>query len=407
MRYFFIFGNHPTLSLAELNHVIKESNSLISFSSGVILNDVKVFDLDILINQLGGVVKAGIILAEVSQDRLADNMLQELIKIERKVFFGISDYFSELNTRELGLDVKKTLKENGKSARFVSARSKVLSSVIVKTNKLLNDNGREFVLLPGARGKIYLGITKVVQDFESFSERDYGRPERSMRDIGLMPPKLARMMINLAGLKPGETLLDPFCGAGTILQEALLLGIEVEGSDVSEESIQATKKNLAWLEKSYKLQATSYKLMRCDATKLSEKVKIKVDAIVTEPYLGPIRGKFDLEKVIKELSRLYLDSLREFKKVLKPGGRIVMIWPVFKHGKKIEYLPILEPVEKLGFKNIIPSNKRGGPGQRAVLKALTPRGSFLYSRPDQKVLREIWVFDLPHQTPAMEGSKAV
>jgi len=47
-----------------------------------------------------------------------------------------------------------------------------------------------------------------------------------------MMPKLARCMVNLARAKPGELLLDPFCGTGSIIVEAMLIGCHAVGLDI-------------------------------------------------------------------------------------------------------------------------------------------------------------------------------
>jgi tRNA (guanine10-N2)-dimethyltransferase len=56
--------------------------------------------------------------------------------------------------------------------------------------------------------------------------------------------KLARVMINLIGLKEGEVLCDPFCGTGTIMLEAESMGIKTIGVDFDEKMCNITKQNL-------------------------------------------------------------------------------------------------------------------------------------------------------------------
>jgi hypothetical protein len=73
----------------------------------------------------------------------------------------------------------------------------------------------------------------------------------------------------------------------------------------------------------------------------------------------------------------------EFMKVIKPNGRVIMIWPVFKlegfdislNSDKIlnSSLKIVNPL--LGFNS-------------KVLK-LTDRKTIVYGRPEQKIWREI------------------
>jgi len=59
-----------------------------------------------------------------------------------------------------------------------------------------------------------------IQDIESYTERDIDR-DRSMT-VGMMPPKIAQIMISLGTQGKKDTVIwDPFCGLGTTLIEAL------------------------------------------------------------------------------------------------------------------------------------------------------------------------------------------
>jgi tRNA G10 N-methylase Trm11 len=260
----------------------------------------------------------------------------------------------------------------------------------VKKNKLLTEAGAELVFLIG-KEKTYLGKTLAVQEFEDLSFRDYGRPARSMR-VGLMPPKLAKTMINLARTDKHATVLDPFCGFATILEEALLWGFEnLIGSDINAETLAGAKENLEWLAKNYQLPAVNYQLLEHDVRRLSEKISPhSIDAIVTEPYLGPPLQRNEspekIKEIIKELSDLYLVAFREFKKILKPDGRIIILFPVFHTEKQNFFLPILEEIKKTGFSIADPLPKDF---KKYPFLEITPRNSILYFRPDQLVWREI------------------
>ena len=50
---------------------------------------------------------------------------------------------------------------------------------------------------------------------------------------GKFHPQMIRALLNVIGLEPGETVLDPFIGSGTTAVEAQLLGINCIGIDVS------------------------------------------------------------------------------------------------------------------------------------------------------------------------------
>jgi tRNA (guanine10-N2)-dimethyltransferase len=70
--------------------------------------------------------------------------------------------------------------------------------------------------------------------------------QRPFHHPSTMSPKLARCMINLARVKPGSVILDPFCGAGSILIEAGYLGYHVLGSDVKAKMVRGSEINLRY-----------------------------------------------------------------------------------------------------------------------------------------------------------------
>ena len=58
-----------------------------------------------------------------------------------------------------------------------------------------------------------------------------------------LPARLARVLVNLVAF-PGDRLLDPCCGTGTIVMSAAHSGIHAVGYDVNPRMVGATTKNL-------------------------------------------------------------------------------------------------------------------------------------------------------------------
>ena len=58
-----------------------------------------------------------------------------------------------------------------------------------------------------------------------------------------LPTRLARAIVNLIAL-PGDRLLDPCCGTGTIILEAAQMGVNAVGYDINVRMVGATRKNL-------------------------------------------------------------------------------------------------------------------------------------------------------------------
>ena len=401
MRYFFILGSNPSLSLAELALVF--SNGRLS----LIQKNIAILEIDYeikadIIKKIGGVIKFGLIYDEISSLAVQD-ILKAIIffkpeKIETKFRFGISFYGkSKINLKALGMEFKKLLKQSGLNSRWVISREPVLSSVVVEQNKLLTDKGVEIVMIEFNK-KLFLGRTLAVQPFKELSFRDYGRPARDDRS-GMLPPKLAQIIINLAlppspcqGEGRGEVILDPFCGSGTILTEAALLGFKnIIGADISDKALKATKTNMAWIQANFQLSTFNFQLFHSDATQISKCLPSNsVDAVITEPYLGPQRGLHDINKIIKELEKLYSESLREFFKILKLTGRIVMIWPVFQGKYQSNF--INPKLNDFTIINSIPASL-----QKNIFLKLTGRGTIIYGREGQKVWREIVILEKQKQ----------
>ncbi|MFA6306556.1 MAG: methyltransferase domain-containing protein [Patescibacteria group bacterium] len=416
MKYFFILGSNPTLSLAELAAIFHDGRlSLVQKNIAIleISQEIKAK----IIKKIGGVIKFGAVHGELFSFNPKD-ILKSMAsfskpeKSESKFNFGISFYGkAKINIKILGMEFKKLLKQAGLNSRWVISREPTLSSVVVEQNKLTSDRGVEIVMIEFNK-KLFLGKTIAVQPFKELSFRDYGRPARDDRS-GMLPPKLAQIMINLAlapspskGEGGGEvTILDPFCGSGTIITEALLMGFKnIIGADISNRALNDTKTNFVWIQSNFQISTLNFKLFNADATQISKKIAPNsVNAIITEPYLGPQNSGFEIAKVVKELEQLYSKSLKEFKKILKPAGRIVMIWPVFKvnhlslRGSASDRSNLTDSVPRktlnpdiVGLKivNPIPANL-----QKNIFLKLTSRETMVYGREEQRVWREIVILE--------------
>ena len=392
MKYFFILGNNPALSIAEISAVFSLGDNPKAELLGqeiFILETENSFNPAELIKKLGGIIKIGVISNEFNFDN--QKIIAEAEKLiatdyQGKIKFGISHYGNkQLNLKIIGMEIKKCLKEKNISVRWVVSREKVLSSVVVEQNKLISQ-GAEIILIQ-KDNHVLMGKTLAVQPFKELSFRDFGRPARDDFS-GMLPPKLAQIMINLSGAKNDDVILDPFCGSGTILTEAMLMGYKnLIGSDISPKAIEDTKKNVEWIKNKFNIQHSTFNIQIKDATTLSNNLKQNsIDAIITEPFLGPQRGKKNIGEIIAELEKLYSDSLTEFRKILKPKGRIVMIWPVFHVSQSTHSIrPNIN-----GFKiiNPIPENLR-----QSKKIILTDRNTIIYGREQQKVWREIVILE--------------
>lgn len=387
---YFILGNNPELAHEEVLAWLEREQA--GFHHGarsgnfLFVEHKNTFSADHAMRELGGTVKIGTVLGAGPMPPSVSEITQALIRHvpEGKIWLGLSLYEApELKKQgqTMIMEVKGKLQEAGRPARVVTSRDPQLSSVVIKTNRLLT-RGAEIVIA-GAQGGYTWGLTTHVQYFDDLGHRDFGRPGRDLLS-GSLPPKVALCMINLARIAKSATLLDPFCGSGTILTEAMAMGYTaLWGSDISPRAVQDTQDNCAWLHKQFPETHTPT-IAPVDARTMAIHYPHHFfDALVFEPFLGPpLNGNETPEKrkaIVTELTSLYETSLRQCATILKPTGRIVMIIPEFT-------APGAPHIDAVG---II---------QRAGLAIVPPQSGaprLIYQREGQKLRRTIWVLRRP------------
>jgi tRNA (guanine10-N2)-dimethyltransferase len=151
-------------------------------------------------------------------------------------------------------------------------------------------------------GRVLFTFNRGESDARNPGKRDFFHP-------GVMMPRMARTLVNIAGTKTGDILLDPFCGTGGILIEGELLGMQAIGTDFDPLMVEGSRKNLAG--------AT---VMLADATRLPFADR-SIDTVVTDfPY-----GQSVCIRKEDTMDRLYYSSLEEIRRVMKPDRRAVVV----------------------------------------------------------------------------------
>jgi tRNA (guanine10-N2)-dimethyltransferase len=100
--------------------------------------------------------------------------------------------------------------------------------------------------------------------------------KKSFFHPSMMNSSLARVMCNLAGVRAGDFVLDPFCGGGGILCEASHIGASVIGIDLSWKLLVGAISNLSEI-------GNNYSIIQGDAQHLPIK---SVNRIVSDPPYG-------------------------------------------------------------------------------------------------------------------------
>jgi tRNA G10 N-methylase Trm11 len=394
-QWLFQLGRERRLALAELSAVLGPRREPVQGSlRTVILPTPLVWTPDTLQERLGGVIKIGRVLAQLPSDtsraELRNWLTADLIKRPIRDF-GISlidGRWKQVDRDQLGLSVKRSLKEHGGVGRFVAGQALELPSVLVRDQLL--GRGREY-LIAWTGTTITLAETVTVQPWKSWSRRDYDRPARDTKR-GMLPPKLARMMLNLGQFNREANILDPFCGVGTVLQEAALLGFtHLIGSDQDGRAIEDTKTNLDWLRRERSTLAFDLRLYHTSLQGLDRSLLRHVKPIIgitTEADLGPIdlssRPAMIRRELFQKLGPLYASWLRHLFDLLERGERAVLAYPLLREPHTS--LPLLDVVEKIGWR-VIPAFPTGWQEHPATEQQKTP--VLTYAREDQLIARQI------------------
>ncbi len=424
----FISGKNWKLSLAEIAAYLNAKD--IKFSVNFFSKEFFAIDLNqdgcVAIDDLGGTIKIGEAKTEfptpiVRQAFLEKNkqsrsqiaaaldssgLVDGMAKSADNVLFGVSVYTSDSNLcamsgviqRFVGSTVKDELAGCGKKSKFMGFSKDrglpQLSHVEVIKKKLVENQAE--VLLCMGKQQTWAGTTVGVHNPFEFQKRDIYKPNQ--RTIFAMPPRLARIMVNLSACTPGKVLLDPFCGVGTILQEALLANGKVVGVDANSWCVKAATENLEWLTREYNLEGADFRVVQSDVGKLTQKIgQEMVDCVVTEPDLGPAlrqvpTGPYAL-KIIQKLEPLFYGFAEEAYRVLRKDGRLVLVTPYFvsRSGQAVT-MPIGEKLESLGFKRVPPFTKEMFPVRLEAVEALANLPSLVEVDERHKTGREIHVY---------------
>ena len=129
-----------------------------------------------------------------------------------------------------------------------------------------------------------------------------------------LQPEFCRVLVNLARVRRGGTVLDPFCGAGGMLIEACELGASGLGLDFKVSMIKGARANLN------KFGYSDFYLAVGDARRCPF---VKTDSIVTDPPYGMLSPMVRNRLV----SETYQDLVKLSSDVLPTSGYLSLVYP--------------------------------------------------------------------------------
>jgi tRNA (guanine10-N2)-dimethyltransferase len=324
-------------------------------------------------------VKWSVIVEEIA--KLFPALLDE--QSSGKVTLGLSVYGLPVSLNDLlhgSLVLKKVCKRQGRPLRFVPNTAPTLNSGQVIHNQLTDNLGLELLFIKDG-AHTYVAQTIAIQDIEAYAERDQKRPKRDAF-VGMAPPKLAQTIVNLGvgQLPPGtdRVILDPFCGTGVILQEALLMGYGAYGSDLEPRMVEYARTNLEWLGTSGSIVSPVLEVGDA-ATHTWDK---PISAVASETYLGQPLSSWPspetLQKIMSKCGTIIQQFLTNVAPQLPDGMRLCLGIPAWHAPTGQTYrLPLLDQLAPLGY--------------NCVSFSFASSEEMIYRRPDQVVGRELLV----------------
>jgi tRNA (guanine10-N2)-dimethyltransferase len=407
MQSLLILGRQPALGFAELESLYGPDKIR------PVGDKVAIVDVDpclLAFDRLGGSVKFCKLLTTLDTTNWKE-IEKFLVQVspdhsqqmpEGKMRLGLSAIGLDISPKQLevtALTLKKAIKKTGRNVRVVPNKSQELNAAQVLHNQLAGPTGWELVFISDG-GKTIVAQTVKVQDIAAYTKRDRQRPKRDTK-VGMLPPKLAQIILNLAaGPMPeeklqnicdipagqpiprrllGQTVLDPFCGTGVVLQEASLAGYDVYGSDLEQRMVDYSAENLDWLKKLYSFDETN-RLEAGDA--MTHQWQAPIDFVASETYLGTpfaMLPKPDiLAQTMNDCNLIVKKFLQNIHDQLQPGTRLCLAIPAWQIKlNQFKKLPLIDQIGDLGYNRV--SFEHAG------------EQDIIYYRPDQVVARQLLV----------------
>ena len=312
---------------------------------------------------------------EEHKDFLINILLDIATETEWKFKYWLTSLWDKFNLKTILLKLKKELKKAWISSRFVNKDFKQVNTATILWENLVK-RWTDFSMMIN-RKKEYLWKTIWIQDINAYSKRDYAK-SRDMQ-IGMLPPKLSQMMINLTWWNNKQSIYDPFIWLWTILIEAELMWFKKQyWSDLNPTMVETAAKNTRW-----NIEKLNAKFIN-EATFWDE---VKDWIIVSEWYLWEVMTQKNIskERILeqrKSLEKLYIPFFENLKK-WNFTWTIVMSFPFWEIRWSYHYFEEIYSIlqEKCEILPFYPEDFN--------LKA-TKSWSLLYKRDKQLVWREIF-----------------
>lgn len=307
----------------------------------------------LFLDQLGGTIFIAEVLGEFGSQKDLEHIIKKCVVEGAFEKLGISTFSVGKNflPKLLG-HLKDWSYENDYKLRLENFKNQSVTSGQIFERRMTQ---KGLVLVVAQAGNQYL-LARVVanQNLRNYKLRDRNKNFRDSK-MGMLPPKLAQILVNLVVCEPGEktTVLDPFCGSGTVNIEAAILGCQTKGSDINSYFVSQSEENFMQMAEKFRYpQVTgtfdTQDVVHLDWSKLSENC-----VVATEGWLGENFEKRPSRKDIDENVRLVSEMWSKVfaNLAVHPIQRMAFCLPAWNFQReKISIFSLLKPeIEKAGF----------------------------------------------------------
>ena len=304
-KLFFLFsGEHATLPIAELRAILEAENH--TFTVLETLDQAARFEIELAsvesVKHRAAYTKiCGLELfcckAETNKIFTVMRSMNSAEVLKKNESFAVrafhvKDYASAIDTVTLERDLGKIIQSQ--TAAKVNLKTPYKTFLGILTS-----------------GKFIFGLKLVEILPKPFVER---RPKKKpFFHPSAMQAKLARCMVNLARPKADELVFDPFCGTGSMLIEAALVGCRVLGLDVQRRMAKGALRNLRYFRVNPEGVIVGDSRNPPIAT---------VDCVVTDPPYG--RSASTMKRTTKQLVEDFLTAIND---ALSKKGEVCIATP--------------------------------------------------------------------------------
>lgn len=411
-----ILGRQPAIGIAELESIFGGESLRVLGQHAALVEAER-----LNISHFGSILKSGKVAFEVNSidwrevsKKIVEVFVRDFSNFDGKITLGISAYDLPARPSDIsktGAIIKQKLKKSGVSVRTIQNKDLALSTAVSHNNKLgLSEKKIEILAVRGGK-KTVIALSEGAQNITTYARRDQNRPKRDAF-VGMLPPKLAQTMVNLAAganqpqisrsKMNGENsnqavdafqsskydslptrrygresesrrhqssllaesshiekhqppqLLDPFCGTGTVLQEAILKGFTAHGTDLSDKMISFSKENIDWLLREFRPFGDLGELRQADATIETWEFAKNLTTVACETYLGqpfsaPPSPK-KLAEVRENCNRIISNFLKNLASQIPEDTQICIAVPAWRtQTGEFSHLPLVDFLNELGY----------------------------------------------------------